>query len=72
MGCLLWIQNLIDILPLFLFVQCLTVLDGVITALDVIYLYDLLIHYTWIDTEQQFNNTYRVHFPNDKSQDPIR
>ena len=36
MGCLLWIQHLIDILPqfLWLFVQYLILLDRVITALD--------------------------------------
>ena len=35
-GCLLWIQHLIDILPKFLqsFMQCLPTLDHVITALD--------------------------------------
>ena len=39
MGCLLWIQHLTDILPEFrqLFMQYLTILDRVITALNCTY-----------------------------------
>ena len=41
MGCLLWIQHLIDTLSQFLqlFMQYLTILDRVITALHCIYIY---------------------------------
>ena len=48
MGCLLWIQDLTDILPKFLqlFMQCLTTLDHVIMALDYIYT-RVLISATW-------------------------
>ena len=51
-GCLLWIQNLIDILPqsLQLFTQHLNILDRFITALDYIYIY--------IDV---FSQTYLAH-----------
>ena len=40
MGCFLWVHHLIDILPQFLklFMQYLTILDRVITALDCIYM----------------------------------
>ena len=52
--CILWIQHLIDILPQFLqlFMQYLTILDRVITALDCIYIYIYIyIHviYTLLD-----------------------
>ena len=39
LGCLLWMQHLNDILPqsLQLFMQCLTILNRFVTALDCIY-----------------------------------
>ena len=53
MGCLLWIQHLTDILPEFLqsFIQYLTVLDCILTALDYIYIYNIYIYIIYIITD---------------------